>query len=146
MKGAVLGDIFLLFPPFSSRIEFKGQRWKNETQRLTGRIQSVNVDAEIDGFAGTDPISDFLDNASCSNRVDLTCLDDLESAVAVVVVITEAGQGGANTRMNIGVVGQQAFSMRVEEIGAVVDGGLLAWGATEDLGPPSISLKRSMPP
>lgn len=115
-------------------------------ERLTRRIKSVNVDAKIDGFAGTDPISDFIDNTSRPNRVDLARLDDLESAVAVVVVIAEAGQGGTNAGVNIGIVGQKAFPVRVEEIGAVIDGSLLAWSATEDLGPPSISLKRSMSP
>lgn len=115
-------------------------------KRLTGRIKGVNVDAEIDWFAGTDPIPDFLDNASRPDCVDLTRLDDLEPAVAVVVVIAEAGQRGANARVNVGIVGQKAFSVRVEEIGAVVDGRLLAWSATEDFGPPSISLKGSMTP
>lgn len=57
---------------------------------LTGRIKGVNVDAEIDRLAGTDPISDFLDNASRPNRVDLSRLDDLESAVAVIIVIAGA--------------------------------------------------------
>ena len=93
---------------------------------LTGRIKGVNVDAEIDGFAGTDPISDFLDNASRPDRVDLSRLDDLESAIAVIVVIAGAGQGGANAGVNIGIIGQKAFSVRVEEISAVIDGGLFA--------------------
>ena len=93
---------------------------------LTGRIKCVNVDAEIDGFAGTAPISDFLDNASRPDRVDLPRLDDLEPAIAVIIVIAGAGQGGANAGMNVTIVGQKAFSVRVEEIGAVIDGGLFA--------------------
>lgn len=109
--------------------------------RLTGRIKSINVNAEVDRFAGSNPISDFLDNASRPNRIDLARLDDLESTVAVVIIVAEAGQGGANARVNICIVGQKAFSVRMEEIGTVVDGGLLTWGATEDLGPPSIALK-----
>lgn len=112
--------------------------------KLTGRIKSVNIDAEIDGFACSNSISDFLDNASGPNRVDLACLDDLESAVAVMVVVAETGQGGTNTCVDVGIVVQKTFSVRVEEIGAVVDGGLLAWGTTENLGPPGVSLTRSL--
>ena len=95
-------------------------------EALTGRIKGVNVDAEIDGFAGTDPISDLLDNASRPDRVDLSRLDDLESTIAVIIVIAEAGKGGANASVNIGIIGQKAFFVRVEEIGAVIDGGLFA--------------------
>lgn len=126
----------------------KGKRGngRKDLCRLTGRIKSVNIDAEIDGFACSNSIPDFLDNASRPNRVDLACLDNLESTVAVIVVVAETGQGGTNTCVDVGIVVQKTFSMRVEEIGAVVDGGLLAWCATEDLGPPGVSLtSQSLP-
>lgn len=41
--------------------------------------------------------------------------------------------------MNVGVVRQKSFFVRVEEVSAVVDRGLLAWSPTEDFRTPGIS-------
>lgn len=41
--------------------------------------------------------------------------------------------------MDVGVVGEQAFLRRVEEVRAVVDGGLLRGRAAEDFGLPGIA-------
>lgn len=41
--------------------------------------------------------------------------------------------------MDVGVVGEKAFGMRVVEVGAVVDGGLESWGSAEDFRTPGIS-------
>lgn len=45
--------------------------------------------------------------------------------------------------MDAGVVGKKALFVSVEEIGAVVDGGLLAWCAAEHFWAPSVSFEES---
>lgn len=41
--------------------------------------------------------------------------------------------------MDVGVVGEETFLRGVEEVGSVVDAGLLAGSTTEDLGLPGIT-------
>lgn len=41
--------------------------------------------------------------------------------------------------MDVGVIGEKAFGMRVVEVGAVVDGGLEGWSSAEDFGFPGVS-------
>ena len=90
----------------------------------TSRIQSIDIDTQIHGFRSPDSILDLLDNPGHANRIDFPCFDDFESAVSIVVVVGQAGQGGADAGVDVGVVGQQAFFVGVVEVGAVVDGGL----------------------
>lgn len=54
---------------------------------LTGRIEGVNVNAEVDRLLSTNPFLDFLDDTISANFVNLACLDDLEAAVAVILVV-----------------------------------------------------------
>jgi hypothetical protein len=42
--------------------------------------------------------------------------------------------------VDVGVVCEQAFLRGVEEVGAVVDAGLFAGGAAEDLGAPGVAV------
>ena len=72
--------------------------------------------------------------------VDVARLDAREAAVAVVVVVREAGEGGADAGVDVGVVGEEALLGGVVEVGAVVDGGLAGRGAAEDLGPPGVEV------
>ena len=88
---------------------------------LTGRIESIDIDTEIDGFRRADSVSDFLDDARRPDRVDFAGLDDFETAVAVVVVVAEAGEGGADAGVNVGVVGEETFFVGVVEVCPVVD-------------------------
>lgn len=44
--------------------------------------------------------------------------------------------------MDVGVVGEETFLRSVEEVGAVVNGGLLAGSATENLGLPGVTNRR----
>ena len=105
----------------------------------TGRIQGVDVDAEVDGLLGPDALANLRDDARGADRVDLAGLDDLEAAVAVVLVVRGPGQRRADPGVDVGVVGEQAFLRRVEEVRAVVDGGLLRGRAAEDFGLPGIA-------
>lgn len=120
----------------------KGKRKKGEkgkTER-TGRIQSIDIDAQIDGFLGPDSALDLLDDARGADVVDGAGLDDLEAAVAVVVVVGQARQSGADAGVDVGVVGEEAFAVRVVEVGAVVDGRLGGWGAAEDTRAPGVAV------
>ena len=80
-----------------------------------------------------------MDYAFRANGVDLAGLDDLETAIAVIVVVARSGQGRADAGMNVGIVREEPLFMCVEEVGAMVDGGLFARGAAKDLGAPGVS-------
>ena len=43
--------------------------------------------------------------------------------------------------MDVGVIREEAFFMRMEEVGPMVDGGLLRGSTSEDFGTPCISIK-----
>lgn len=107
---------------------------------LTSRVKGVNVDAEVDGLLGTDPVLDLLDDAVSANLVDFTCLDDLETAVAVVFVVGRPGKSRTDSSMDVGVVAKKTFLSSVEEVGAVVDGGLVTGRATEYLRLPGVEM------
>ena len=63
----------------------------------------------------------------------------METAVAVVIIVRGAGQGGADTGVDVGVVCEKPFLCGMEEVGAVVDAGLFAGGASEDFGTPCVA-------
>ena len=107
---------------------------------LTGRVKSINVNAEVDRLLGTNPLLDLLDNTISANLVDLTCLDDLEAAVAVVLVVRRSRQRSADSSMYVGIVGEKTFLGSMEEVSAVIDRSLLTGGATEDLGLPGVKM------
>ena len=113
---------------------------RGEAGRQTGRVKSIDIDAQVDGAFGADPLADLLDDAIDPNGVDLTRLHDLKAAVSVIVVVAEPGQGGPDTRVDVAVVGQQALLVRVVEIGAVVDGRLLGWCPAKHFGPPGVEV------
>lgn len=75
-----------------------------------------------------------------ANGVDFARLDDFKAAVAVVVVVGQARQGRADAGVDVGVVGQETFAVRVVEVGAVVDGCLLGGSAAEDFGFPCVAV------
>lgn len=96
------------------------------TVRLTSRIKRINVDAQVHGLCGTDAVFDPLDNTIGSNFVNLPGLNDLEATVAVVLVVRGSRQRRANAGVDVGVVGKKTFLRCVEEVGAVVNAGLLS--------------------
>jgi hypothetical protein len=100
------------------------------------RVERVDVNGQVDGPISADAVDDALDDAVGADGVDLTGLDDLEAAVAVVVVVAGPTKRGADARVDVGVVGEEALLRGVVEVGAVVDGGDLGRGAAEDLGLP----------
>lgn len=100
------------------------------------RVERVDVDGQVHGPVGADAVDDALDDAVGADGVDLAGLDDLEAAVAVVVVVAGPAEGGADAGVDVGVVGEEPFLRGVVEVGAVVDSGDLGRGAAEDLGLP----------
>ena len=106
-----------------------------------GRVQGVDVDGEVDGVGGADAVADGLDDAGGADAVDVARLDPGEAAVAVVVVVAEAGERGADAGVDAAVVGQQALLRRVVEVRAVVDGGLLAGRAAKYLRLPRVEVR-----
>jgi hypothetical protein len=46
--------------------------------------------------------------------------------------------------VNIGVISKQTFLRGMEEVGAVVDAGLFAWGTAEDFGLPGVEMRVEM--
>lgn len=91
------------------------------------RVKSVNVNGQIDRVLGTNTVANLLDDSSHANIrvVDLTSLDTLETAVAIVGVVRRTGEGSADSSVDVGVVGKKTLLMSVEEVGTVVDGSLL---------------------
>lgn len=86
------------------------------------------------------PLPNLLNNTLRTNLVNFPRLDDFEAAVAVVLVVRRAGQGRADSGVDVGVVGEQTFLSSVEEICAVVYGGLLGGGTAEDFGLPGVEV------
>jgi hypothetical protein len=106
---------------------------------LTSRIQGIDIDAQVDGVLQPNPLPDLLDDSISADLVNLPRLDDLETAVAVVLVVRRAGKGGADTGVDVGVVFEEAFLRGVEEIGAVVDAGLFGGRTAEYFGAPCVA-------
>jgi len=103
---------------------------------LTGRIQRIDIERQVDGVRGTNPIQDPLDDAVGANGVDLAGLDDLEAAIAIVLVVTWPAECCADSCVDVAVVPEQAFLRRVVEVCSVVDAGYLRRRAAEHFGPP----------
>lgn len=83
-----------------------------------GWVEGVDVDAEVDwlvggfglgvgvrgGGGGPDTVADTLDYSCCTDGVNLAGFDDLEAAVAVVVVVGGSREGSADPGVDVGVV------------------------------------------
>lgn len=106
------------------------------SSRCKGGIQSVNVNGQIDRVRGADALEDSLDNSVSANGVNVSGLDNLKATVAVVVIVTGSAEGGSDTSVDVGVVGEQTFHGGVVEVGAVVDAGDVGGRTTKDLGFP----------
>lgn len=108
---------------------------------------------------------DLLDDTSSTDGVDLSGLDNLESDIAIVLVVGHARQGCTDASMNVRVVLQQALHGSMVEVGAckakstsqlnvsniilgrlltVVDRRNFARGTTEDLWLPRVEVTVEM--
>jgi len=117
---------------------WRGRGERGEGEGSTSWVQGIDIDTEVDRFLSADSVADLLDYTRHADLVNLPRLHDLEPAVAVIIVIAEPAQSRADPRVDVGVVGQQAFAVCVVEIGPVVYGGLLAGGPAEDFRPPGV--------
>lgn len=108
---------------------------------LTGWVKGINVNAQVDGLGQADSVSDLFDDAVHADGVDFAGFNDLEATVAVIVVVAEARECGADAGVDIGVIGQETLFVGVEKVRPVVDRGLEGGGTTEDFGTPCITLE-----
>jgi len=88
--------------------------------RAKGRIQCVDINADIDRVFQPNTLFDFLDDSLSTNGVDLSGLHNFKSAVAVVLVITGTTQGGANTSVDIAVGAKKTLLSSMIEIGSYI--------------------------
>lgn len=75
--------------------------------RCKSRVEGVDVERQVDGLGGANAGLDLVDDALDANLlvVDLAGLDDLEAAVAIILIVAGSGEGGADAGMDVGVVG-----------------------------------------
>lgn len=116
-------------------------------------------------MALTNAIVDLLDDTSSTNGVDLSGLNNLESDIAIVLIVGHARKRGPDACMDICVVLQETLHGCVVEVGAygvrricqssvldiilgdlltVVDRCHFAWGTAEDLWLPCIKMTIKM--
>lgn len=74
-------------------------------RRRESRVQGIDIDGQIHGILCPDPVADGLDDALGADGVDFSGFDAREAAVAVVIVVRGAGEGGADAGVDVGVVG-----------------------------------------
>lgn len=84
---------------------------------------------------------DLLDDTRGADGVYLPGFNDLESNIAVVVVVGETTQRRADTCVNVGVVLQKTLHRSMVEVCSVVDACDFARGASEDLGLPCVKVR-----
>jgi hypothetical protein len=83
---------------------------------------------------------DLLDDSGGADCVNLPGFHNLESDIAVVVVVGQSAQRRTDARVDVGVVLQETFHRGVVEVCSVVDAGDFARGAAEDLGLPCVEM------
>lgn len=103
---------------------------------LTGRIQSINIQTQVNGVCRPDSIPDLLDNPIDSNCINFPCFHNFKPAISIILVIRRSAQRRADAGVDVGVIFEQALLSGMVEVGAVVDAGDLGGGATEDFGAP----------
>jgi hypothetical protein len=108
---------------------------------FTCRVQSVNIQGEIYWLSSSNSIQDPLYNSINADSINLSRLNDLKATVTIIIVVTGPTQFGANSSMNVGVVGQETFLGSVIEVRAVVNRRNFTWGATKNLRLPHIKMR-----
>lgn len=111
---------------------------RSASGRGKSRVEGVDINGEVHRVLGADPVDDSLDDTFCANGVDFAGFDNLETAVAVIVVITWATESGTDTSVDVGIVGEQAFLRSVVKVRAVVNGRDLGGRTAKYLGLPCI--------
>lgn len=68
-------------------------------------IQRIDINTQVHWLCSPNSVPDLLDNTRRANGIDLARFGDFEAAIAVILVVTETGQGGADAGVNVRVVG-----------------------------------------
>lgn len=89
----------------------------------------------------TNSVLDLLDNTLDTDRIDFSGFNNLETTVAIVVIVTGSTQCRTNTSMDIRVISQQALLRGMVEIRSVVNACHFAWAATKDLWFPRVKMR-----
>jgi hypothetical protein len=112
------------------------QEKKPKKRKLTSRIQSINIQTQINRILRPHPLLYPVNNPLGPNDINFTGLDNLKPAIPIILIVARPAKRGANARVDIGVVAEEAFLRGVVEVRAVVDGGYFGGGTAEDFGPP----------
>ena len=80
----------------------KDRRWKGE--RRTSWIKGINIDGEIDRSFRPNSIPDLLDDPLHPNRVNLSRLHNLKSAISIIIIITQPTQRRAYASVDVGII------------------------------------------
>ena len=75
-----------------------------------------------------------------ADSVNLSCFDNLKATVTVVVIVAETRQGGADTGVDVGIVGEESFFVCMIKVSAMIDRRLLGRCPAEDLWSPGITV------
>jgi hypothetical protein len=108
---------------------------------LTRRIESVNINGEVNGFGSTNTISDFLNDTIHTNGINLSGLDDLEATVSVIFIITRTTQSGSDTGMDVSVISEQPLLRGMVKVCSMVDASYFARGASKYFWLPCIKMR-----
>lgn len=135
------GQLFLLLVNCLRRVGTRGNEREEKGKRgLTSRIESVDIKREVNWLSSSNPRLDLLDDTGGSNSINLSRFNNLKATVSIILIITGPAQSGANTSMDISVIGEQAFLCSVVEVSAMVDAGDFAGRATENFGLPGVEM------
>lgn len=126
--------------PNSPKAEDKNKSKRRKTI-LTSRVQRININTQINRPFRPHPLSYLLHNPLHTHLIYLPRLHNLKPAVTVIVVIAQPAERRPYPGVDIAVVGQQPFLVRVVEVRPVVDGRLFGRGAAEDFGLPRVEVR-----
>ena len=112
----------------------RGENW-----RRTGWIQRININTQVHRLLRPHSFPDLFDDPRRPDRINLAGFGYLKAAVAVVLVVAEAGKCGADAGVDVAVVGEKTLLMRMIEVSSVIDGGLFGGSAAEDFGAPGVA-------
>jgi hypothetical protein len=99
---------------------------ERDLRRSKSRIQSIDINTDINWVLQSNTILDFLDDSLGTNGINLSGLNNLETAVSVVLIITGTTQCCADTSVDVAMISEKSFLRCVPEVSSVVDCCLLA--------------------
>lgn len=62
-------------------------RERERERGRTSRIQSVDINAQVDWFCNPDPVSNFLDNSLRADSIYFPCLNNFKAAITIIIIV-----------------------------------------------------------